>query len=98
MRKLVVQVWMTLDGVVQAPGAPDEDPRGGFAHGGWSLPYFDDAAMTWTVENLSSAGCRPGSVCRPRWGLYRPIRGRCHVTGLLLGSQGRSCRCGPIGR
>ena len=56
MRKLVVQVWMTLDGVVQAPGAPDEDTRGGFAHGGWSLPYFDDVAMTWTVGNLNSAG------------------------------------------
>ena len=56
MRKLHVQVWTTLDGVVQAPGAPDEDPRGGFAHGGWSLPYFDDAAMTWTVDNLNGAG------------------------------------------
>jgi dihydrofolate reductase len=56
MRKLVVQDWMTLDGVVQAPGAPDEDTRDGFTHGGWSLPYFDDAAMKWTVENLSRAG------------------------------------------
>lgn len=56
MRKLVVQDWMTLDGVVQAPGTPDEDTRGGFAHGGWSLPYFDDAAMTWTIEGLRRAG------------------------------------------
>jgi dihydrofolate reductase len=56
MPKLVVQAWMTLDGVVQAPGAPDEDRRGGFRHGGWSLPYFDEAAMRWTVENLSRAG------------------------------------------
>jgi hypothetical protein len=50
MRKLVVLDWMTLDGVVQAPGAPDEDTRDGFTHGGWSLPYFDDAAMKWTVK------------------------------------------------
>jgi len=56
MRKLVVQEWMTLDGVVQAPGAPDEDTTGGFAHGGWSLPYFDELAMTWVVDNLTGAG------------------------------------------
>jgi hypothetical protein len=34
MRKVIVVEWMTLDGVVQAPGAPDEDPSGGFQHGG----------------------------------------------------------------
>jgi dihydrofolate reductase len=56
MRKLIVQVWMTLDGVVQAPGMKDEDPSGGFEHGGWSLPYFEDTSMTWLVENLNGAG------------------------------------------
>jgi dihydrofolate reductase len=52
MRKLVVGTFMTLDGVMQAPGGPDEDRDGGFQHGGWLVPYFDDkfaAIMTeWT--------------------------------------------------
>lgn len=41
MRKIVVVESLTLDGVIQAPGAPDEDVRGGFEHGGWALPYSD---------------------------------------------------------
>jgi dihydrofolate reductase len=56
LSKLIVQDWMTLDGVVQAPGLPDEDTTGGFRHGGWSLPYFDDVAGAWVVENLTMAG------------------------------------------
>src|SRR4029450_10447185 len=42
MRKLIVGEWMSLDGVVQAPGDPGEDTSGGFKHGGWHLSYFDD--------------------------------------------------------
>jgi dihydrofolate reductase len=56
MRKVIVYEWMTLDGVVQAPGAPDEDTTGGFEHGGWHLPYFDDLSRNWVVENLTNAG------------------------------------------
>jgi len=41
MAKLVVMENLSLDGVMQAPGRPDEDTRGGFAHGGWALPYHD---------------------------------------------------------
>jgi dihydrofolate reductase len=41
MRKVVVNMMLTLDGVMQAPGRPDEDARGGFEHGGWALSYFD---------------------------------------------------------
>ncbi|HSF84147.1 MAG TPA: dihydrofolate reductase family protein [Acidimicrobiia bacterium] len=43
--RLVLSTFMSLDGVVQAPGGPDEDTDGGFAHGGWSMPFFDVASM-----------------------------------------------------
>ena len=45
MRKLIVNTFMSLDGVMQAPGGPDEDPTGGFKHGGWAVNYFDDEMM-----------------------------------------------------
>jgi dihydrofolate reductase len=42
MRKLIVSEFMTLDGVMQAPGGKDEDRDGGFEHGGWTIPYWHD--------------------------------------------------------
>jgi dihydrofolate reductase len=45
MRKLVVNAFVSLDGVMQALGAPEEDPTGGFTHGGWSVNYWDDEMM-----------------------------------------------------
>ncbi len=42
MRKLIVAEFITLDGVIQAPGGKDEDTDGGFQHGGWTLPYWHD--------------------------------------------------------
>ena len=56
MRKLIVDEWMTLDGVVQSPSSPDEDSAGGFKHGGWHMPHMDDVAMKWTLGNVTSAG------------------------------------------
>jgi dihydrofolate reductase len=42
MRKLIVSEFVSLDGVIQAPGGKDEDRDGGFAHGGWTMPYWHD--------------------------------------------------------
>jgi hypothetical protein len=43
MRKIIVLSFITLDGVMQAPGGPDEDTSSGFTYGGWTAPYFHDA-------------------------------------------------------
>jgi dihydrofolate reductase len=56
MRKIVLDEWMSLDGVVQAPGDPDEDTTGGFQHGGWHTRYFDEMAQQWVVDYLTAAG------------------------------------------
>jgi len=45
MRNVIVNEFMSLDGVVQAPGGPEEDTEGGFRHGGWSMPFFDPETM-----------------------------------------------------
>ena len=57
MRKLIVHEFMSLDGVVQAPGGPDEDRDGGFAHGGWTVPYWHDdigAAFFQVMQNADA--------------------------------------------
>jgi hypothetical protein len=43
MRRLIASTMVSLDGVLQAPGGPEEDPTAGFALGGWSFPFWDDA-------------------------------------------------------
>jgi dihydrofolate reductase len=54
MRKIVVVESITLDGVMQAPGAPDEDTRGGFTHGGWALPYNDEVMGREMAKGMGS--------------------------------------------
>jgi dihydrofolate reductase len=55
VRKLVVTEFMSLDGVVQAPGDPEEDTEGGFAHGGWQRPYFDEVFMRHAAAGMAEA-------------------------------------------
>ena len=52
MRKIVVTNSLTLDGVMQAPGRPDEDQRGGFEHGGWAMAYKDPVMMQAMGEGM----------------------------------------------
>lgn len=44
MRKIIILSFISLDGVMQAPGGPQEDTSGGFKFGGWTVPYFDEIA------------------------------------------------------
>jgi dihydrofolate reductase len=54
MRKLIVSTFLTLDGVMQAPGGPEEDDSDGFAHGGWSVSYWDDQMGQVMTEAMSA--------------------------------------------
>lgn len=56
MRKLVAGAFLTLDGVMQAPGGPNEDRDGGFQHGGWLVPYFDEKFVEIMTEWTKGAG------------------------------------------
>jgi dihydrofolate reductase len=53
MRKIIATISLTLDGVMQAPGRPDEDRRGGFEHGGWAMGYHDAVMMKAMGEGMS---------------------------------------------
>jgi dihydrofolate reductase len=55
MRKIIVHEFITLDGVIQAPGAPDEDTEGGFVHGGWTLPYWHDDIGAYFLQAMEQA-------------------------------------------
>jgi dihydrofolate reductase len=54
MRKLRVIEFLSLDGVMQAPAAPDEDTEGGFRHGGWQRPFVDDVLGATAAEGMSA--------------------------------------------
>lgn len=56
MRPLRVIEFLSLDGVMQAPASPEEDTEGGFRHGGWQAPYFDDVLGGTTTEDISATG------------------------------------------
>ncbi len=55
MRKIIVITMITLDGVMQAPGGPEEDPSNGFKYGGWTAPYADDNGSEFFQKNMQPA-------------------------------------------
>ena len=70
--KLTVQTFLTLDGVMQAPGGPEEDPSNGFAFGGWQAPFPDRAVGEFVLELNSHAsaylfGRRTYDIFRSYW-------------------------------
>jgi dihydrofolate reductase len=70
--KLTVQTFLTLDGVMQAPGGPDEDPSGNFTHGGWQAPFPDPAVGEFVTELNGHAsaflfGRRTFDIFRSHW-------------------------------
>jgi dihydrofolate reductase len=72
MRKIIAITQVTLDGVMQAPGGPEEDPRNGFTHGGWAMPFVDDALSQIIDQTVAGEfdlllGRRTYQIFAPYW-------------------------------
>ncbi|MBL0744466.1 dihydrofolate reductase family protein [Chryseolinea lacunae] len=72
MRKIIVLSMITLDGVMQAPGGPEEDTSGKFKHGGWTAPYGDEAYSKIVREELKPADYLLGRKTFDIWADYWP--------------------------
>jgi dihydrofolate reductase len=75
MRNIIVLSMITLDGVMQAPGGPKEDPSGGFKHGGWVAPYDDEVYGKVMQEELKPAEYLLGRKTFEMWAGYWPHHG-----------------------
>ena len=76
--KLTVQTFLTLDGVMQAPGGPEEDPSDAFTHGGWQAPFPDPAVGEFVTE-LNSHASAMGRI--PRSDRDPAASGHQHIHG-----------------
>lgn len=74
MRKIIVLSMITLDGVMQSPGGPKEDPSGGFKYGGWMEPYGDEVYDKVIQEELKPADYLLGRKTFDIWAAYWPER------------------------
>lgn len=75
MRKIIVAEMITLDGVMQAPGGPEEDPSGNFKHGGWVAPYADKVGFEALKRQLQPAEYLLGRKTFKIWEPYWPKHG-----------------------
>jgi dihydrofolate reductase len=75
MRKIIVLSFITLDGVMQAPGGPEEDTSGGFKYGGWTAPYGDDVYGQVVQNELKPADYLLGRKTFKIWAGYWPEHG-----------------------
>ena len=73
MRKIIVLSMITLDGVMQAPGGPKEDPSGGFKYGGWTSPYGDEVYGKAVEKELKPAEYLLGRKTYKMWESYWPV-------------------------
>jgi dihydrofolate reductase len=77
MRKLIVAAFISLDGVMQGPGGPDEDRSGDFRYGGWTVPYTDEASNAAVMDLFSQPfdlllGRRTYDIFASYWPRFRP--------------------------
>jgi dihydrofolate reductase len=89
MRKIIVITMITLDGVMQAPGGPEEDTSGGFKYGGWTAPYSDANGSEFFQKNMQPAEYLLGRKTFEIFASYWPL----HTDVWRLGSL---MNCGSI--
>src|SRR5215471_2753777 len=76
MRKIISITQVTVDGVMQGPGGPEEDPRNGFTHGGWAMPFVDEAAQQVIGETIAGEfDLVLGRWTYQLWAAYWPRQG-----------------------
>ena len=73
MRKIIVLEFITLDGVIQAGGGPDEDKSGGFKYGGWAAPYSDEVSSRIMQKQMEPADLLLGRKTFEIWEAYWPV-------------------------
>ena len=82
MTTIVIDTFLTLDGVLQAPGGPTEDPESGFTHGGWQVPLFDEAVGEFVTEGMAKTeGLLLGRRTYEIFAAYWPRVGKDHPDG-----------------
>ncbi len=92
MRRVIVNDFVSLDGVAQVPGGADEDTSRGFEDGGWHLRYFDDLSQKQVLDNDVEASTSSGDDRPPRPGRRKaPLPGsQAMTTGAILATHARA--------